>query len=134
MSSYNIIVLYETWTSKHSNVKLSGFSKPIHSFRRFKNRRAKRASGGVIIYIKDEIRKGIKLIKKNIDSIIWIKLDKQFFCTQNDRFIAAAYIPPENSPIHDIYNVDLFQQLEADINQYSQFAEIYVIGDLKDLA
>ena len=111
-------------------MELSGFSKPIHSLRRFKNRRAKRASGGVIIYIKDEIRKGIKLIKNDIDSIIWIKLDKQFFCTQNDRFIAAAYIPPENSPIHDIYNVDLFQQLEADINQYSQFAEIYVIGDL----
>ena len=99
MSSDNLIVLYETWTSKYSNVELSGFSKPIHSFKTNKN-------------------------------ILMIKLDKQFFCTQNDRFIAAAYIPPENSPIHDIYYADLFQQLKADINQYSQFAEIYVFGDL----
>ena len=106
-------MLYETWTSKNSNVELFGFSKPIHSYRRFKNRRAKRASGGVIIYIKDEIRKGIKLIKNDVDSIIWIKLDKQFFCTQNDRFIVAAYIPPENSPMHEIYNIDFFSKTRS---------------------
>lgn len=82
-----------------------GYSKPIHSFRRFRNRRAKRASGGLIIYIKDELRKGIKLVKNDIDSIVWIKLEKQFFCTKNDRYIVAAYIPPENSPMHDIYNI-----------------------------
>ena len=79
-------MLYETFTIKNPKVELSDDSKPIHSFRRFSNRRAKRASGGVIIYIKDEIRKGIKLVKNEIDSIIWIKLEKTFFCTPNDRF------------------------------------------------
>ena len=51
ISAYGLIVLYETWTSKNSNVELSGYSKPVHSFRRFRNRRAKCASGGVLIYM-----------------------------------------------------------------------------------
>ena len=78
IADYEIIVLYETFTTKKSKIELSGYSKPIHSYRRFRNRRAKRASGGVIIYIKDELRKGIKLVKNDVDSIIWIKLDKTF--------------------------------------------------------
>ena len=123
-------MLYETFTTKNSKVELSGYSKPIHSYRRFRNHRAERASGGMIIYIKDEMRKGIKLVKNEIDSIIWIKLEKTFFCTPNDRFIAAAYIPPENSPLHDTYNIDFFQTLENDINHYEQYGEVYLIGDL----
>ena len=63
---YDIICLTETWTCKNSRIELNGYSNPIHSYRRFQNRRAKRASGGIIVYIKDDIRQGIKLVKKTM--------------------------------------------------------------------
>ena len=52
------------------------------------------------------------------------------FVQKNNRYIVAAYIPPENSPLHDIYDINLFQKLETETSYFSQFGEIYLIGDL----
>lgn len=38
-------------------------------------------------------------------------------------------MPPANSPLHDLYNI-FFQKVETEISQFSQFAEIYLIGDM----
>ena len=130
ITKYDIICLYETWTSKTSKIDLIGYNKPNHSYRRFQNKRAKRASGGLVVYIRDSIRKGVKLMKNDIDSIIWFKLDKNFFQTKSDRFIATVYIPPENSPVHNIYNVDFFQKLENEISFFSRKGDVYLCGDL----
>ena len=48
----------------------------------------------------------------------------------NDRFVAVTYIPPENSPVHAIYNFDIFHKLETEINHFSMLGEVYLIGDL----
>ena len=40
------------------------------------------------------------------------------------------YIPPEHSPVHEIYNVDFFQKIESDISHFSQYGEIFLIGDM----
>ena len=42
----------------------------------------------------------------------------------------AAYIPPENSPLHDIYDIDFFQKIETEASYFSQYGEVYLIGDL----
>lgn len=130
ITKFDIICLIETWTRKNSKIDLTGYSNPIHSFRRFQNKRAKRASGGLLIYIKDSIRKGVKLMKNDTDSIIWIKLDKNFFKTKSDRFIATVYIPPENSPVHNVYNIDFFAKLENEIGTFSRKGDVFIIGDL----
>lgn len=97
ISQHDIICLSETWTKKNSKIDLNGYSDPIHSYRHFQNRRAKRASGGIIIYIKDSVRRGIKLIKNDIDCLLWLKVDKNYFHIEEDIYIAVAYIAPENS-------------------------------------
>ena len=83
-----------------------------------------------MIYIKDNIRKGVKLIRNDIDSIVWVKLDKDFFQTSSDRYIAAVYIPPESSPMHNIYNINFFQKLENEITLFSNKGDVYLVGDL----
>ena len=95
------------------------------------NRRARRNSGGIIIYIKDTIRQGIKLVKNDIDCIIWIVMDKNFFQLENDWYLAVAYIPPENSNYHTIYDVDIFNKLEEELCFYkSKGHKIALLGDL----
>ena len=63
IANYDIVCLSETWTNKSSLIDLKGYSSPIHSYRKYQHKRARRSSGGLIIYIKDSIRAGIELIK-----------------------------------------------------------------------
>lgn len=120
----------ETWTAKKSKIDINGYANPIHSYRKIVNKKAKRNSGGLIVYIRDSIRKGIKLIKNEIDCLIWIKLDKHFFKIQEDVYLAISYIAPENSRFHQIYDVDIFQKLEMDISEFSSEGVVIVAGDL----
>ena len=130
LCEYDIVCLSESWTNKHSLIDITGYSNPIHSFRKYQNRRAKRSSGGLIVYIKDFIRNGVKLIQNTIDCIIWLKLDKNYFHIDDDIYICFTYIAPESSPVHNMYNVDIFDQLEQDIVLFSQRGKIFLSGDL----
>ena len=126
----DIICLVESWTTKMSPIKLHGYRTLVHSFRRAVNGRAKRAGGGVIIYIKDELFKGVKLVKNAQDCIVWLTLDKIYFGFEKDIYLGIAYIVPENSPIHALYDVDLFQTLEEDIFFFSENGDVFLTGDL----
>ena len=59
-----------------------------------------------------------------------MKLDKRFWNNIDDIYIAATYIAPENSPFHDLMNVDIFRKLETDIGVYENLGKIFIIGDL----
>ena len=129
LNCHDIICLTETWTNKDSTLDLKGYSKPIHSYRRLQHRRAKRSSGGIVIYIKDNIRKGVTLVKNDIDCIVWLKLDKMFFNIESDVYLCVVYIAPENSPVHSLYTYDIFQTIELDINFYQTKGKVFLTGD-----
>ena len=127
LSQYHIICLSETWTNKHSHIELSGYSRPIHSYRRLHNRSAKRSSGGIIIYIKYNIRTGVKLIRNNIDCLILLKFDKSFFQICNDLYIGVTYVAPENSPVHDFYETDIFQTIQDDVSFFQDKGNVFLL-------
>ena len=54
-------------------------------------------------------------MKNAQDCIGWLKLVKIYFGLEKDIHLGIAYIVHENSPIHALYDVDLFQILEEDI-------------------
>ena len=61
ITKYDIICITESWASKSSKVELSGYKTLVHSYRRAVHRRAKGAGGGIIIYIKEDIKVGLIL-------------------------------------------------------------------------
>ena len=65
LKGYDIICLSETWTNKSSNIDLMGYTNPIHSYRRLQHRNAK--------------RKGVKLLKNEIDCLILLSVSNYFF-------------------------------------------------------
>ena len=129
ISNYDIICFSETWTNKHSNIEIKGYSDPIHSFRKFKHKRAKRSSGGLLVYIKDSIRKGVSIVRNEVDCIVWLKFDKGFFGLSENLFLAALYFAPENSPSYDLYDGDLFQILQNDVMHFSDTGSVFITGD-----
>ena len=48
------------------------------------NRKAKRDSGGIIVYFKNKFINHIELVKVNQNGIIWFKLKKTFLLAEND--------------------------------------------------
>ncbi|WAR03272.1 hypothetical protein MAR_009830, partial [Mya arenaria] len=56
------------------------------------HRHAKRNSGGVVIYVRNSINEGIKVVKNVHDTMIWIKLDKGFFKIESDIYLVAVYL------------------------------------------
>jgi hypothetical protein len=128
LSSHDICFLYESWTNPKSSVSLNGFV-THHFYRKFQNRNARRSSGGLILYFKEHLKEGIEIIQNHHDTIIWLKLDKHFFKTDEDIFICGTYLWGENSPAYNIVNIDLFDSLENDISTYSSVGAVYIIGD-----
>ena len=76
------------------------------------------------------IRQGIKLVKNNVDCLVWIKLEKNFFSIEEDIYIGITYIAPENSRIHDIYSVDIFKTIQDDTSFFLRHGKVFLLGDL----
>ena len=99
----HIFALAETWTNRISNVIIPGYEYfPCHRPKR--NSRAKRNSGGIIVYFRTEITRGVELVKTGPHEIMWVKLGKNFFGLDYHILVCFCYIIPENSS-HNAYYV-----------------------------
>ena len=85
---YDISFLYESWTQKKSDIDINVY-KCFNLYKKFQNRRANRCSGVIVLYIRDSISDGVKLVRNHYDSMIWIELDKNFFNIESDIYIAG---------------------------------------------
>ena len=126
---YDIILLYESWTSEQFNFEIDGFT-CYNFYRKFQHKKAKRCSGGIVIYIRDTIKNGIQIVKNNHDTIIWIKLKSYFFNNGNDIYLAGVYMWGEHSPAYNVVNTNLFDMLLYDVNYFSQRGRVLICGDL----
>ena len=122
----DINILLETWKGTDAQINLSNFN-VIQKCRK-KSKRSRRFSGGIIIFYKSKLHKGIVELT-NISTSknrIWLKMEKDFFGFKKDLYLCACYIPPFNSPFYD----DDFIKLENEIIQLSDKGDIALIGDL----
>ena len=92
MNDHDICLLNETWRKDDSKIGLTGFWD--FSLIRTKVTKKGRPSGGITVFCKNEIRKGIRIASQK-EGFIWLKLDKDFFQLPIPLFIGATYIPPE---------------------------------------
>ena len=76
VNMFDIFSLVETWHTPHTKISLKGYDSL--QITRPKKYRKGRNSGGVIVYVKHSIRKGVTQLKSKISDTIWLKLDKKF--------------------------------------------------------
>ena len=72
----------------------------------------------------------VKVIETNQYGIIWVKISKDLFSTDDDVFICHMYIPPNVSKVFSSTDFDFFDQLELDIVKYNDLGKVYISGDL----
>ena len=94
-----------------------------------KHEKAIRHSGGITLLIKSCFRPGIKLVKDE-EGFIWFKLLKSFFKLDNDIFICATYIPPQNTTLCINNKTDYWENLTSSLINYNSKGNILITGDL----
>ena len=124
----DVIILLESWTDNSSEIEIEGFF--VYNFyRKFRHKRARRNSGGIVIYIRENIKNGISVVKNHFDTLIWLKFDKHFFRFQEDIYLCGLYLWSEDAPIASSVDVDLFDLLSQDIASYENLGSILLAGD-----
>ena len=100
ISKFHIVSFKETWSNDADEINLLDFCR-IGVGNRKKCKKATRNSGGIGIYVKNLIAKGIKILQKSHPDILWVKLDHTFFNLNRHIYLATIYISPENSNVYD---------------------------------
>ena len=88
--------------------------------------KAIRNSGGIIMFIKNDIVRGVTKVAARAGSggdAIWIKLDKNFFGIDNHIFMCGGYIVPRADH-------EQFEILRKEIEHFSNLGKVCLIGDL----
>lgn len=127
-------MLTECWNSNLSNVDIKGYD-CFECPRPKINRKAKRDSGGVIVYFKEIYRNAVELVSLNVNGILWFKLKKEYSKCENDQYFCVCYIPPEDSAVYrhvnsPLFDFDFFEHLNTELRKYSDLGDIYLLGDL----
>lgn len=123
----DIFCLLETHCSLEDSLCLPGF-KCIHLIRP-KSKGTYKRSGGISVYVKDDIRPGIKFLEYQNNDYIWLKLNKDFFQTYKDIFLCFLYNPPSGSTYTQSLDEDIFDLIETDIAKFSEVGSIILAGD-----
>ena len=98
---------------------------PFH--RRISNNN--RHYGGSLIFVKNEIRDGVKILQNPNGDKVWVKLKKDFFNLENDIFLCFVYAPPESSSYSKSLDYDIFEKLELEISTHSAIGNVIIAGD-----
>jgi hypothetical protein len=126
MKQHDIICVSETWVESSQQIDIMGYN-CMNKPRLHKHKNAWRASGGICIYYKSELENGITEFMSHEDFILWLKLDKIYFGTTHDIYLAAIYFPPEKSTT---VSADYFDVLLNDIGKIPLDATILICGDV----
>jgi exonuclease III len=127
LSQHDLIGVIETHMSKDDSVHISGYYSV--SVTRTKLRTARKHSGGITVLIRESLRPGIKVIEQSCSELVWVKLDKEFFKTEKDIYIAFTYVTPTNSSYTRRAVVDVFSALENGITRHSREGNVIIMGD-----
>jgi exonuclease III len=130
---HDIVFLSETHSNEKDNIQIEGFH--VTCNHRDKLKQAKKHFGGVIVAIKKDIKKGVKIVNVSKSDEITIKLRKDFFNFDKDLFVKGVYIPPVNSTyskrVRQLPNhVNRFEQLKTDVINDIGDSNYIVMGDM----
>ena len=124
----DIVFLCETHLCYNENVTIEGYK----YWANCRSIEPSRVRGGLGVFIKQSLVKGIEIVDKTCTEYIWLKLSRYFFGFPNDIYICFVYIPPVNSSYTIRTGIDktIFTNLEENINKFSNKGEIVLMGDM----
>ena len=110
----DIHFLAETWTCEHDK-EVTGYKNIFENGYKTPGIINGRSSGGLLLYIKENLFNHVKILKSSAYSI-WLEVNKNVFTNLDQNLIISAqYIPPVNSKYYDQNSLDT---LRSDIVKF----------------
>jgi exonuclease III len=88
-----------------------------------------RAKGGIVIMLKESIRKGVKILQNNDDFVVWLKFEKLFFAMEKDMYVGAIYVAPITSGSDRSDKYEIWENLEELVFKYNELGNVMLLGD-----
>ena len=130
LASYEIVFIQETHLGKEQSktIVLPGFSS-THYIRE-KKARAVKCSGGISVFIREELKKHVKILPQSNSDIVWLKFTNSFSQEHvSDTYIGCVYIPPEHSSFGKVNTAVIWQNLQSDVEQFCLKGTVLLCGD-----
>ena len=105
IQSYDIFCVIETKTDETDIISLQNYT----YFSQCRKQSFVRKSGGIGIFVKNELAKNISVIESDSDYICWFKLDKSCLNIDEDMHFGAVYTPPSDSRFNTQDEMDMFE-------------------------
>ena len=124
INSCDIMCFAETMNSKEIKVLYDGYE--VINVTGVKLHKKGRASGGFMIYIRNELFHYSKVTVSKSKYWIWVEIK----CSGNITAVGFVYIPPEESDSHKQRNTSLFEELQHEVLQLNESgAAVILLGD-----
>ena len=88
-----------------------------------------KVSGGLAVYVRDDIRRGVQKLSKGGSENICLKLNKEFFSTINDIYLVFSYCGPSNSQVIRRARLDVYDDLSQLLSEWANMGDLLVTGD-----
>lgn len=86
-----------------------------------------RKSGGIGVFVKNDIAKHVSIVNTESEYILWVKIDRNYTKLEDDLLIGIIYIPPSQSRF---YSEDEFSNLNDEITSMcSKYDYVFITGD-----
>lgn len=123
INGYDIFCVSETKLDDYDVISLPNYN----LITKHRKQRYLRKSGGIGVFVKDNIIKYVDYINTDSEYILWIRISKQYTKLEGDLYIGTIYVPPTQSRF---YNDDDFSLLEDEItNMCSKHDFVFITGD-----
>ena len=134
LQKFDILILCETFTLPSFNFEIK-FPEYFHVHSPAKKyNRLGRPSGGLVLMIKNQIKKFCKVIPTNTSHVLAVRLDKTLFDRKKDIVLVAIYSHPPGSIFYSDKDYDCtLEELEQFIVDYTDSAEeadFIIAGDM----
>ena len=123
-SSNDIIMLTETWADQFTDLTVKGFSH-FHINRSEYKANTKRASGGIVIYIREDMVISDKTFctHREYDDAIWIRIEGTKLNLDGDIYICLCYNLPSDSSRQSLVDEELFDRICNYVNSLKNATE-----------
>ena len=93
INNYDLFCVIETKLDDYDNVSIPGYTYC------YQNRKQvyKKKSGGIGIFIRNNLSTNFEKINTDSDYVLWLKLNKQFIKADEDYVFGVLYVPPSQS-------------------------------------
>ena len=128
--SCDVILLCETWLRKHTKLKsyrIPGY-KEFNNYRKHLHKKARRSSGGMIVYIRHELLKYIQVVESVCDHFMVLEIKSS---TGKPTYLVFSYIIPKDTTyLCKTCDGNYFETLTDLVIKYSNKGDVGVCGDL----